>query len=349
MPYTSTFTGGRIPISSALPIEQFVTGKDEYGNDVSRWDTFKETAPYYLLPGGYGQLKKSVQGLQMFDDDLPIAGSYTDKGDLRFPVEDTFGNRLQAGLFGQYASENARDYFDNERKPLEEKQIQEFIDVDIPIRDYWDYREGLSDYDKLADKADYIDSLDLPTSKKNILINNIADRKDPIDMMDYGKYGSFEEFDFAEKNQAKYSILQENGITYDQYKAFDDHTKDYFSWATKYPEKYTVSKAVSSDFLEYCSYRDDLSQIDAKDASGQTVSGLKKERTIEYINNLPLDYGQKAILYRSLYDSKSDRANYNADILEYLNGRSDISYEDKVTILEELDFKVYADGTVKWD
>ena len=378
LPYTSTFTGGRIPIESALPIEQLVTGKDNYGNEVSRWDTIKGAAPYYLLPGGYGQARKTVQGLQMFDDDLPISGSYTDSGNLRFPVEDTFGNRLQAGLFGQYASENARDYFDNERDPLKEKQIQEFIDLDIPISDYWEYREGLSDQDNLSEKADYIDSLDLPISKKNILINNIADRKDPINMKDYGDYGSFEEFDFAEKNPEKYEFLQgrniswskyvwnkeeynyaynntemydflqENGVTYKQYKAFDEDTKEAFVWAKENPEKYTMSKAISSDFLTYYGYKNDLANINAKDENGKTVSGLKKQRVFDYIENLDIDYGEKIILYRSMYDSKSDKEMYNAEILEYLNSRKDLSYAEKKTILEELDFKVSADGTVTW-
>ena len=62
----------------------------------------------------------------MFDKDLPVSGSYTKSGNLRFPVEDTFLNKLQAGVFGQYASSNAREYFDRGQSPLKEKQIQEY-------------------------------------------------------------------------------------------------------------------------------------------------------------------------------------------------------------------------------
>jgi hypothetical protein len=50
-----------------------------------------------------------------------------------------------------------------------------------------------------------------------------------------------------------------------------------------------------------------------------------------------------------MYDSKSDRAAYNQDILDYLNSRQDISYEDTVTILKELGFTVDANGNVYWD
>ena len=61
-----------------------------------------------------------------------------------------------------------------------------------------------------------------------------------------------------------------------------------------------------------------------------------------------MDYGQKAILYRSQYDAQKDKDEYNEDIVNYLNGRSDISYEDMVTILESLDMQVLSDGTVIW-
>ena len=350
LPYTSTITGGgRIPISSALPIKELVTGVDQYGNEKSRWETLGEVAPYYVLPTGYGQIKKTKQGLGMFDDDLPIAGSYTDSGNLRFPVDDTLGNRIQAGVFGQWASQNARDYFDNEWAPLKEKQIQEFIDLDLPIKDYREIREDLSEFDKLEDKAEYIGGLDLTTEQKNILINNLTDRKEPINMEDYNEYGGWDEFDFAEKNPEKYQFFKDNGISYSDYASADEDGKRAYTWAFENPEKYTVSKAVCDDFLTFYRYKSDLGDIRAdKDENGESISGSAKEKKIEYINNLDLDYGQKIILFRTMYDSKEDKANYNADIVDYLNNRGDISYEEMVTILEELDFTVSADGTVTW-
>jgi len=313
LPYTSTFTGGRIPIASALPVKEVITGKDAYGNEKSRWETIGEALPYYVLPGGYGQGKKTWQGLQMFDDDLLVAGSYTESGNLRFPVEDTLGNRIQAAVFGQYASKNARDYFDNDRKPLEKKQIQEFIDVDMPIQDYWEYREGLQGLTKIGEKADYIDSLDLPIPKKNLLINNISGRKKPIDMTDYDSFDSFEEFDYAQQN----------------------------------PGKYTVSKAITGDFEKYQTYTKGLSAIKAdKDANGDTISGSAKKKKIQYINNLDIPREAKLVLYKSQY--KSDNT-YNYEILQYINSIEDFTYEDRVNALLELGFEVMTNGTVQWD
>jgi hypothetical protein len=343
--------GGRIPLSSALPYSgDYKTMYTDIVDGKFQFQELLKPLYYMAMPVGGGQIKKTVEGLSMFSDDHPVAGSYTKSGKLRFPVEDTIGNRVQAAMFGQYASKNARYYFDNDIAPLGEKQIQEYKDVDLPIRDYWDYRKGLKGKDTLGEKLAYIDSLDLPIRKQNILANNLTDRTEPIDMADWDKYDGLEEYNYAKKYPEKHQFLESIGISYDEYESFDDDTKEAYSWAYQNPEKYTMSKAVTSDLLEYKQYTKALSAIKAdKDAYGDTISGSAKEKKIEYINNLNLDYGQKIILYRSLYDGQADRDQYNADILEYLNGRNDLSFEEKVTILRELDFTVLDDGTVQWD
>ena len=155
LPYVNILTGGgRIPVASGLPnlVGVATGGKDQYGNELTFEDEMKKLL-YLIPPTGGNQFKKTTQGLGMFDEDLPIKGSYTDSGNLRFPVEDTLGNRVQAALFGQYANENARYYFDNELAPLKEKQIEEFKEMDIPYKEYREYRKELSDVNKTkADK-----------------------------------------------------------------------------------------------------------------------------------------------------------------------------------------------------
>lgn len=350
LPYTSTLTGGRIPISSALPIQQLIKGEDQYGNEKSRWETLAETAPYYLLPAGYGQIKKTSQGLDMFSDEHPIAGSYTDSGKLRFPVEETPLNIAQAAIFGQYASANARDYFDNERQALSESQIQEFIDVDISIQEYWEYRDGLKGLDSVEEKFEYINDLDLPVSKKNILINNVVDRKDPVDMTDYDQYASYDEFDYATKNPEKYDFLLANDISYEQYRAYDEDTKsnidNIYTWYRTYPDKVVVASAVTDSVVEYRSYTSALNAIRAdQDQYGNTINGSAKEKKIAYINSLNIDYGAKLILFKSEYEADDT---YNQEIIDYLNGRDDISAEEMVTILKELGFVVDSEGNIYW-
>lgn len=158
-----------------------------------------------------------------------------------------------------------------------------------------------------------------------------------------------DEYDFEYKYPEKYSFFKQNGISYSDYKSADEDGKRAYTWAYENPGKYTMSKAISDDFMVYYQHRSALYDLKAdKDANGDTISGSKKEKVIDYINNSDLDYGQRIILYRSMYSSKQDKADYNNDIIDYLNSRDDISYEDMVTILEELDMVVDDEGYITW-
>ena len=301
LPYASTLTGGRIPIAQALPVKEFLTGKDEYGNEQKRLKTLAEAAPYYLLPAGGSQAKKTVAGLKMFDKDNPVPGSYTDKGDLRFPVEDKPANRAQAAVFGQWANENAQEYIDGEHKPLGEEDIQEYKDLKIPIKDYWEYKEGMPSGEgvKQEDKMDYIANLPLPVKKKNIMANNIADRKDPIDLTDYEKYGSFALLDYAQKN----------------------------------PDNYAVSKTIGKlDY--YLGIKGTMYSFEAdKDEHGNSISGSKKEKIIDYLDSTDLNFAQKAIMLKSVYTGE-DR--YNDVIYDYVNSNENLTEDDRRLIYERL-------------
>ena len=112
------------------------------------------------------------------------------------------------------------------------------------------------------------------------------------------------------------------------------------------PGKYRVAKAVGG-YSAYKTYQSELYDINAdKDENGKSINGSRKEKVIDYVNNLDADYGTKIILFKSEY--KADDT-YNYDIIDYLNNREDISYEEMVTILKELDFTVHSDGRVTWD
>ena len=322
LPYSSTFTGGRVPIESALPIEQFLTGQDKYGNPKSRLETIGEALPYYVLPGGYGQIKKTFSGLSMFDENLPVSGSYTkngliDKvvgrspGKLRYEVEQTPLSMLQAAVFGQYASENARDYFDNGRTPLTPSQLEEFAEVDMPMKDYWKYREELKGFEKNTEKADYIANLDLSTEQKNILINNVYDRDTQIDLTGYENYSNFEEFDLAMTEPEKYTLVKPLG-GWDSYRK---HTE--------------ALKGIEGD----------------KNEDGETINGSIKKNIINALNDMDIEYGQKLLLFKSRY--KEDDS-YNLEIINYLNEREDITAEEMRKILEALDFTVDTNGKITW-
>ena len=346
LPYVNILTGGgRIPIASSIPnlVGVATGGKDEYGNELTLKDELKKML-YLVPPTGGNQIKKTYQGLSMFDEDLPVTGSYTDSGNLRFPVEDTPLNKIQAALFGQWANKNAGEYFDNERQPLKEKQIQEYADLDMPISDYWEYRDGLKKQKTIQEKFDYINGLDLSDEQKNIMINNAVDRKDKIDISNYDDFGSYEEFDFATKNEEKYNFFQENNISFEDYNASEE-SREAYNWAFNNPESYVVSKAIS-DVVTYRKYASELNDIKAdKDEDGKSISGSRKEKVIDYINNLDVDYGSKLILYKTEYSSDN---NSNQEIINYLNERNDINYDEMATILTKLGMKVDSYGNISW-
>ena len=66
---------------------------------------------------------------------------------------------------------------------------------------------------------------------------------------------------------------------------------------------------------------------------------------IDYINEMDADYGEKIILFKKEYNA-DDR--YNYEIIEYLNGRDDISYQQMETILKYLGFEVDSEGNISW-
>ncbi len=122
--------------------------------------------------------------------------------------------------------------------------------------------------------------------------------------------------------------------------------KTEYDFAYEYPEKYSVAKSVGG-YSAYKRYTSELYDIKAdKDEDGKSISGSRKEKVIEYVNNLDIDYGARLILFKSEYNADDT---YNYDIIDYLNNRQDISYEDMETILKELGFTVLSDGTIQWD
>lgn len=150
--------GGRLPIQGAIPYENPLSMVTETINDVSSLfdEEKKDTAiknltkewskpVYYIaMPFAGGQIKKTVEGLSMYDENLPIAGSYTNSGRLRFEADDSMLGKLQAAVFGQYASKNARDYFDNGYSPLTENQINATLNSNVNVDEY---RNNKDEYD----------------------------------------------------------------------------------------------------------------------------------------------------------------------------------------------------------
>ena len=106
-----------------------------------------------------------------------------------------------------------------------------------------------------------------------------------------------------------------------------------------------MTTALNINGSDYWRYNDEIYDIKAdKDSNGESISGSRKKKVLNYINNLELDEVQKAILFKMEYPSYDD---HNYAIINYVNNL-DLSYEDKVSILTELDMEVDKNGNIRW-
>jgi hypothetical protein len=166
-------------------------------------------------------------------------------------------------------------------------------------------------------------------------------------------------YDYA-RDEAKREYLDKEGVEYtnatqgntEYYKenpikgAIDnDMTLEEFDMFSKTPERYYVAKAVGG-FDAYTSVKKAFDDLEAdKDENGNSINGSRKKKIIEYINTTNLDYGAKLVMFKSVYNGDDT---YNREIIEYLNSRTDITYEEEIAILKELGFTVDANGTIRW-
>lgn len=309
--------GGRLPIQAALPsVSDTVSSVADLfdmnvENKTSAINTLKKELSkplYYIaLPFAGGQLKKTIEGLSMYNKDLPIAGSYTNSGKLRYTVSEDLGAKIKARIFGQYSVKEAKEYFDEGYSPLTEKQTQELVELDIPMSDYRQYKNKLKEIDKIKQdeiddgtsklemKLDYINGLELSNEQKNILANNATTRKEKIDMSKYDEYSGLEEMDFAIKSPSEYKTIKT--ITdYETYNTYSNEIKD-------------LKKKYSTDTQ-------------------------KKRAIVDYINDLPLNIEQKAVMIKLNYNSIDDN---NPIIVNYINNLN-IETKDKIEIFQKLGF-----------
>jgi hypothetical protein len=145
-------------------------------------------------------------------------------------------------------------------------------------------------------------------------------------------------------------VTKELGITPEEYWSETDisfmpMSDGEYEYAFDNPANYALAKSVGG-YDAYKGYSKDLSAIHAdKDKNGKSISGSRKEKVRDYINNLDADYYTKIILWKNEYNSDDT---YNREIIEYLTDNDDISGEEMREILLKLGFKVDSKGNISW-
>ena len=178
----------------------------------------------------------------------------------------------------------------------------------------------------------------------NGLYAEVGDRRFNMDA-DSGKWYEIQETNADGSANYYYQMEQEVtqalGISPEEYW----NNREEYNYAYEKPEQYTLSQAVGG-YEAYRGYLSALWDISAdKDENGKSFSGSRKEKVIDYLNNLDADYYHKIILFKNEYNADDT---YNYEIIDYLNGREDISYEEMETILKYLGFEVDSNGNISW-
>ena len=362
LPFASFMTGGRVPMSEAFTglgtTFKKVTGqKDKYGNDIT-WGDVKDdvisSGAYWLLPTGYGQLKKTTKGLSMYDENLPMPGSYTDSGNLRFRADESTGGKIKAALFGQYSSEEAQKYMENGYKTVDKRKLDELKELNFPTSKYIKYKEELSKAGKSnAEKLEYLNSTDKYTDEeKNIMYKDILELKDDeLNKMD-------EIMNVETQNEYMYTKTMANKIKRDT-SLTSDERKDQIvdmiletdlndeQLAYLYSKFYTKEEKMQ-DILnagipikEYIKFDSQDFEGEFDENKGRTKTNSKKNEVINYINNLNLSIPQKAFLIKSKYSSFKQ---YDTVIEQYIQDRP-ISLMNKYRLIKEANINAY-DGEI---
>jgi hypothetical protein len=142
--------------------------------------------------------------------------------------------------------------------------------------------------------------------------------------------------------QMEQKVTKGLGISYEEY--WSD--REGYNFAYEHPGEYQIANACGG-YSSYIEYRNALYEIKSdKDSDGNSINGSRKPKVLDYINSLDIDYGMKLILFKNQYNADDT---YNYEIIDYLNSRDDISYEEMETILKELGFEVDSEGYITWD
>lgn len=117
---------------------------------------------------------------------------------------------------------------------------------------------------------------------------------------------------------------------------------------TEYPiikETFTNNGLNINKYLKYKTQEFTSDKNDDGTLSGKTVSGSKKEKVYQYVNNMDITYTQKLLLLSMEYTLNDNEQKILANYINSL----DVSSEEKLNSYNKLKgFTVYKDGTIEW-
>lgn len=340
------FGGGRLPVSSALP-DVGTLAKAGIGLSTGEMDSntalkkigneLKKPVAYLLPPMGGGQIKKTIEGLSMYSDDKPVAGSYTDSGDLRFTADNSTWGKIKAGIFGQYSSKSANDYIDSGFKSIKAKHIDELKGLEMNSTEYREYQSNLKEAKKIKDDNGYQKYFDDKGNaywydEKSKIVYSLDYTKTSKSIKNLEKatqnLSAYEYINNLDVTKSKKNIMLNNAIKNKKsnntdYSKFESYAE--FDYSYKNPDKYKVVKNMY-DFKEYSKYSKEIKDVKKKYKYSKTDE--RKSAIFNYIDGLDLDVGQKLFLYKDAGYSIKD---YKKEMFDYIDNLN-VSKNEKTKI-----------------
>ena len=280
---------------------------------------------------------------------------------------DTFGEQMLAPLKSKFTAnatmnnQNVADFYDTSEKLTTEAKKSTATDEDVLRNKY--INSVKAEMNELYAEKREIQNSDLSNSEKYNRVLEVQKQINELSKEALNEYKNVDIYsNYATAGDRQYRLTDEGEwqkINDKQLEKQDNVTstlgispndywsnKEEYDYAYENPSKYALANAIS-DYSTFRELSSELYDIKAdKDENGKSISGSRKEKVFDYINNLDLDFEQRVMLAKLEYPSYDE---YNYEIIEYLNNREDINYEQMVSILTELGFTVKKDGTITWD
>ena len=262
----------------------------------------------------YGE-RREVQN----DDSLTKAEKYEKaqaiKQEINKLAEDGLSKYENVSAMSNYATAGDKEYYLNTKNQWQKIDNDELEDLDSM---------GMTNLEK--------NSYFKTKNEISLIVSDYKEDREELDDIDKDAISMLS----SEKKRNIINQIINSGLADDQ--------KAYL-----YDKYYSSDKTLDTVLnagIDFNTYLDFASQEFEADyyANGKIVTNSKKNKVISYVNSLDLSVPQKAILIRQQYSSFKQ---YNRQIVEYVGGLN-ITYEEKVALLENLDMVVDANGNVRW-
>lgn len=127
---------------------------------------------------------------------------------------------------------------------------------------------------------------------------------------------------------------------------YSDKTKEiiYKNTEGSNDKKIIVVDKLGLPINEYLKYKSQKFESD-KDEDGETISGTKKQKVYDYLNNISdKDLSED---YKKIILKIEDINDYDNDIVNFVNNSKQLNYDERTEILKDLGFKIDKDGKIQ--